>query len=170
MATRDAGPGWTPDLVEELRAVPVLAVASEATRRKLSRHVDRLDVADATIVIEANQPVRWVVVPLEGRVRSDGPHGRTWGAGQMAGLPEGLTHDVAASSVRTDGPGRVLFVDIRALTAAASTDAAVGLAIARSLVNAAADTTGAARARGRRRRAFERRPRASRTRTLGPVT
>ena len=137
--------------------VPLLAAASARTRRRLAEHVERVRVPDGGLVLEQGRPVQWIPVAVDGALGGAG--GRSWGPGEPVFLGEGLLHGIAPQTVRARGEVELLYLPIRALTAAVSTDPALGLAVARSLARSLA---GAPNARPRRRR-FE-------YRRLRPVT
>ena len=144
------GPDGRCGIEDDLAAVPLLQALGRADRRRLSRHVDRLDLPDGAVVLEAGRPVQWLAVPLTGGLRARGGHdARRWAPGEVVGLAEGLTHDVAPATIVTDGPSRVLFLEVRALTAAVTVDPVLGLSVARALVPRPSPVP--------RRRRFERR-------------
>lgn len=122
--------------------VPILRAASRRTRRRLRVHAERVRLPDGAVVVERARPVRWVALPVRGTLRGAG---RSWGSGEAVFLGEGLLHGAAPETVVADGPVEAVLVPVRALTAALSTDAAFGLAVARAL---AASPPAARRTRG----------------------
>lgn len=154
MAARNARTARQED-DRELADIPMLAGAAPATLHRLSSHVDRVELPPGAVVVEAGQPVHWVAVATWGELVATGHHPRRWPRGAACGLPEALTHGVAATGVVTAGPARVVFIEARALTAAIALDPAVGLSVARALVRqspAPLPSTGAARHVRRRHR------------------
>ena len=119
-----------------LADVPLLAAAGARTQRRLAPALERLRLASGATIIEAGRPVHWIAVPVDGELGVDGPHAtrRRWVAGSAVHLGEALLHGVAPETVVvTGGPAEVVFVPLPALTAALSTDPALGMAVARSL-------------------------------------
>ena len=160
MAIGEARRGAAPDLAATLSTVPVLSAARPRTRRRLAATADELTVGDGAVVLTAGRAVRWVTVVLEGEVRAVG-HAARWGPGDLVGVAEALTHGVAPETAVANGPCRLAFVELRALTAAVSTDPVLGLALARHLARPRGEPT-----RGHRPRRFERRRPAAPTRAV----
>src|SRR5688500_7201700 len=90
--------------------VPMLAVASRRTRRRLAEHVERLCLADGSVIVGRGRPVHWVAVVVDGTLAGGG---RAWGPGSAALLGEGLTHGVAPETIVARGEVEVVLVPIR---------------------------------------------------------
>ena len=116
-----------------LDEVPLLAVASRRTRRRLAEHVERLQLPDGATIVERGRPVHWVAVVVDGALTGGG---RVWRAGEAVLLGEGLVHGTAPETIVARGQVDVALVPIRALTAAVSMDPSLGLAVARTLAGA----------------------------------
>ena len=128
--------------------VPLLAAASQRTKRRLADHVERLRLLDGAVVTERGRPVHWIAIATDGMLAGAG---RSWAPGEAVFLGEGLLHGLAPGTVVARGDVEVVLIPVRALTAALSTDPGLGLAVARAVAGAPAPP--------RRHRGFERRRR-----------
>ena len=130
--TRDAGERRSIE-TEDVGALPLFRGAARPTLEALRAHTDHLVVGDGTLVLPAGRAVDWLPFAVDGPLREAGPHGRRWPAGRPAGLGEALTRRLLDRAVVADGATTLLYVEVRALTAAITVDPVLGLAVARTL-------------------------------------